>query len=120
MVKKMFEPAKVDGTYTNHSLRQSACYRSLASSLFNAGVPEAVSTGHKSTEAVRLYERVSDDQQVAVSNILASGSKKLLMKKKTSARSETKPIQQPIQQGDDTSFGQNQKSQNRRHTQLLR
>ena len=74
MVKKMFEAAEIDGKYTNHSLRATG-----ASALFNAGVLEAViqkCTGHKSTEALRLYEHVSDEQQVAVSEILACGAKK--------------------------------------------
>lgn len=73
MVKSMFKAAEIDGKHTNHSLRATG-----ASALFNAGVPEAViqkRTGHKSTDALRLYERVSEDQQVAVANILASGSK---------------------------------------------
>ena len=72
MVKNMFKAAEIDGKYTNHSLRATG-----ASSLFNAGVPEAVipkRTGHKSTDALRLCERVSEDQQVAVANILASRS----------------------------------------------
>ena len=74
MVKTIFEAAEIQGKYTNYSLRATG-----ASALFSAGVPEAViqkRTGHKSTEALRLYERVSEDQQVAVANILASGSKK--------------------------------------------
>ena len=97
MVKKMFEAAKVDGTYTNHSLRATG-----ASSLFNAGVPEAVSTGHKSTEAVSQTVRACEFR-----TFLHLEVKNLLMKN-TAARSKTKPIQQ----GDDTSYGQKPKSQN--------
>ena len=72
MVKTMFKDAKIDGNFTNHSLRATG-----ATALFNAGVPEAViqkRTGHKSSDALQLYERVNDDQLQAVSNILGSTS----------------------------------------------
>ena len=64
-----------------HSLRATG-----ASALLNAGVQEAViqkRTGHKSMEALRLYERVSDEQQVAVLEILACGTKKELKAART-------------------------------------
>jgi hypothetical protein len=56
-------------------------------------VPEAViqkRTGHKSTDALRLYERVSEDQQVAVANILASGSKQKTYDEQLKAAREKK------------------------------
>ena len=57
---------------TNHSLRATG-----ASSLFQANVPERIiqkTTGHKSIEALRTYERVSDDQYRAISNVLMTNS----------------------------------------------
>ena len=50
-----------------------------ATALFNAGVTEPVvqkRTGHKSSDALRLYERVNENQLQAVSNILGSTSTK--------------------------------------------
>ena len=88
MVENMFKAAEIDGKYTNHSLHATG-----ASALFNAGVPEAViqkRTGHKSTDALQLYERVSEDQQVAVANILASGSKQMMYDEQLKAAREKK------------------------------
>ena len=68
MVKDMFEEAGISGK-SNHSLRVAG-----ASSLFSAGVPERIiqgRTGHVSVEALRKYERVTQTQELAVSNILA-------------------------------------------------
>ena len=47
------------------------------SQLFEAGVPEKLiqqRTGHRSLEALRMYERVTEQQELAVSKIL-SGEK---------------------------------------------
>ena len=55
---------------SNHSLRASG-----TTQLFQSGVSEKVikeRTGHRSLEALRKYERTSDEQQVAVSEILTS------------------------------------------------
>ena len=68
MVSEMCEEAGISGKKTNHSLRVSG-----ASSHFSAGVPERIiqqRTGHRSLEALRLYERVTDDQNLTVSKIL--------------------------------------------------
>ena len=62
-------------------------------------MPEAViqkHTGHKSTEALRLYECVSNEQQVAVSEILACGGKEATYKEQLKAvrsdkRDDTRP-----------------------------
>ena len=46
--------------------------------LFEAGVPEKIikeSTGHRSLEALRLYERTTNEQQKAVSAILSADKK---------------------------------------------
>ena len=48
-----------------------------ASHMFSGSVPEKLiqsRTGHRSLEALRLYERPSHEQQQAVSNILTSGA----------------------------------------------
>ena len=55
---------------TNHSSRAAG-----VSQMFAANVPERLiqsRTGHRSLEALRLYERLSHEQQQAVSQILTS------------------------------------------------
>lgn len=55
---------------TNHSLHATG-----ATAMFAANVPEKLiksRTGHRSVEALRLYERPSHDQHQAVSNVLTS------------------------------------------------
>ena len=72
MVKKMCQEAGLDGNFTNHSLRASG-----ATQLFQNDVPEKVIqevTGHRSTKALRQYERVAIKQKQVASNILTSGS----------------------------------------------
>ena len=54
LVSQMFSKAEINGTFTNHSLRATG-----VSTLFSTGVPEALikkRSGHRSTEALRLYE----------------------------------------------------------------
>ena len=68
MVKEIFAEAGIAGKKTNHSLRVAG-----ATSLFSASVPERViqgRTGHVSIEALRKYERVTENQELAVSKIL--------------------------------------------------
>ena len=58
---------------TNHSLRATG-----VSSIFQANVPERTiqkTTGHKSIKVLRTYERVSDDQYRAISNVLMKALK---------------------------------------------
>ena len=72
MVQEMCAEAGISGKKTNHSLRVTG-----ATSLFEAGVPEKLiqqRTGHRSLESLRMYERVSDNQEMVVSKIL-SGDK---------------------------------------------
>ena len=55
---------------SNHSLRATG-----ATSLFQSNVPEHIiqkTTGHRSTCALRMYERVSTEQQQAVSRVMMS------------------------------------------------
>ena len=78
MVKDIFAEAGIEGKKSNHSLRVAG-----ATSLFSAGVPERIiqsRTGHSSVEArvynillveaLRKYERISENQEIAVSKIL--------------------------------------------------
>ena len=74
MVSSMCKEAGVKGEKTNHSLRVAG-----ASALFEAGVPERViqgRTGHKSIDALRVYERVGVEQQEQVSKILSGSEEK--------------------------------------------
>ena len=56
--------------YTNHSLCATAITR-----MFNSGVPEkniAENSGHKSTKALRWYERTSSEQQETVIKVISN------------------------------------------------
>ena len=68
MVADMCAEAGLSGKKTNHSLRVSG-----TSCLFEAGVPEKLiqqRTGHRTLESLRMYERVTDKQHLAVSKVL--------------------------------------------------
>ena len=71
MVKQMFQEAKIEGNSINHSLHATA--------LFDANVTEAIiqkRLGHLSTKALlRMYERMTPQQDLAVSKILHSDRK---------------------------------------------
>ena len=72
MVKSMCTEAKLQGGYTNHSLRASG-----ATELFRHHAPEHVIqqfTGHRSVTALRQYEKVAVEQQKAACNILTGAS----------------------------------------------
>ena len=74
VVCEMFREAGSSEKKTNHSLRAAG-----VSQLFEAGVDEKIiqsRSGHRSTDALRMYERITPAQQQAVSNILMSGEKK--------------------------------------------
>ena len=67
-VARLFKTAGIPGYKTNHSLRATATSR-----LYQAGVDEQLvmeRTGHRSVDGVRSYKRTSDDQRLALSNIL--------------------------------------------------
>ena len=69
LLKTMCSSADIKGNFTNHSLRATG-----ATVLFDAGVPESLiqkRTGHKSLDALRTYERVTQPQEQAVADILA-------------------------------------------------
>ena len=66
-ISKLPPEAGIVGRKTKHSLRVSG-----ASSLLDAGVPGHImqsQTGHRSLEALRLYEKVTDDQNIEVLKI---------------------------------------------------
>ena len=71
-VKDMCQKAGVQGHKTNHSLRATG-----ASSMYEAEVPETLiqeRTGHRSLQALRVYERSTEKQHQAVSAVLSSTS----------------------------------------------
>ena len=72
MMKNICKEAGIVGKKTNHSLRATR-----TSELFAAGVPERIiqqRTGHRSLDALRLYERPTEKQQQAISSVLASAA----------------------------------------------
>ena len=72
MVKKMCSDAGIGGHKTNHSLRATG-----ATELFKRGAPEKLiqeRTGHRSLEALRTYERSSEEQHKAASTLLSAPS----------------------------------------------
>ena len=71
--KNMYQNAGIHGKKTNHCLRATG-----ASELFDAGVPEKIikeRTGHRSVEALRIYEHTTKKQHMAVSKILTNCQK---------------------------------------------
>ena len=64
ILPELSEKSGIGVHYTNHSLRATAITR-----MFNCGVPEKViaeNSGHRSTKALRCYERTSEELQQAV------------------------------------------------------
>lgn len=69
LLKEMCMKAGITGNFTNHSLRAYG-----ATTLFQSGVSEKLiqqRTGHRSTDALRQYERTSESQLVETSKIMA-------------------------------------------------
>ena len=72
MVPEMCRIGGISGHETNHSFRATG-----TTELYEAEVPEKIiqeRTGHRSLECLRMYERTSEKQHQAVSNILSSSS----------------------------------------------
>ena len=72
MVPEICKLANISGHKMNHSLRATG-----TTELYEAEVPENIiqeRTGQRSLECLHTYERTSDKQQQAVSNILSSKS----------------------------------------------
>ena len=68
IISELSEKSGVGVHYTNHSLRAIAITR-----MFNSGVPEKViaeNSGHRSTKALRYYERTSEKLQQAVTKVI--------------------------------------------------
>ena len=73
-VKKMCNTAGIVGHKTNHSLRATG-----ATQMYESGVPEKLiqeRTGHRSIEALRMYERSNSGQHQAVSRILSDSQRR--------------------------------------------
>lgn len=69
---KMCSLAGIEGRVTNHSMRATS-----VTQMYSTGVPEKViqeRTGHRSLEALRVYERTNTQQHQMVSNILSAPS----------------------------------------------
>ena len=72
IVKNMSQNAKIDGKFTNHSVRQT-----MISNLLHSGVhPNLVAqfSGHKSVQSLQNYHTASLDQQKGTCNILTGAS----------------------------------------------
>ena len=72
IVKNMSQNAKIDGKFTNHSVR-----RTMISNLLHSGVhPNLVAqlSGHKSVQSLQNYHTASLDQQKGMCNILTGAS----------------------------------------------
>ena len=72
VVKDMCAEVGIAGRKTNHSLRTTG-----ATELFQAHVPERLiqqRTGHRSMEALRVYERTTGEQHRTISAILSSSN----------------------------------------------
>ena len=69
VVKELMKEAKIEGFFTNHSLRRSGGTR-----LFNAGIDRKLvkeATGHRS-DAVDAYQVTSDHQRCEMSKVIAN------------------------------------------------
>jgi len=76
MMKEMCKEAGLDKK-TNHSLRATG-----TSAMFRANVPEKIiqkTTGHRSIEALRSYERISEEQHRAVPRVMMTNTEPSLV-----------------------------------------
>jgi len=72
IIPKLSSESGVDVKYTNHSLRATSATR-----MFTGGVPEKViaeKTGHRSLQALRLYEKTQLSMEKAVDSVIANPS----------------------------------------------
>ena len=68
LLKGTTTEAGLDGNFINHTLRATG-----TTVLYDAGIPEGViqkCKGHKSLDALRIYERTTMTQNLEVSNLL--------------------------------------------------
>ena len=92
-VKTLCQSAGVHGYFTNHSL-----HRTCATRLYNKGADEQEImsiTGHRSSNAVRLYKTVSLEQEQKLSNMLKSGSATSIDKENKDCNSLTDDTTKP-------------------------
>ena len=85
MVTTIFKDTGISGK-TNHSLRVTGATR-----MYNSGIPEKTiqsRTGHKSVEALRVYERPSKEQQAKACRALACTETKPVPATTTTALSD--------------------------------
>ena len=69
-LKKMCSLAGIEGRVINHSLRATS-----VTQMYESGVPERViqeRTGHKSLDALQVYERTNAQQHETVSKVLSA------------------------------------------------
>ena len=69
-LNNMCKQAGIGGNKTNHSLRAAS-----ATQMYDSGVPEKLiqeRTGHRSLEALRMYERTNAQQHQAISAVLSA------------------------------------------------
>ena len=95
MLKDMCQEAGIEGHKTNHSLRATG-----ASEVFEASAPEKIikeETGHRSLEALRVYEHTSTEQEQAVSAVLSAEKKTLLLNKLCTLNNQKHPATIQIQ-----------------------
>ena len=92
-VKKLCSKIGAEGNYTNHSLR-----RTCATRLYQSGKVDDQQimgiTGHRSLDAVRVYKKVSGDQEEQASKIVQM--KKATVEKKNILMVETKENQELV------------------------
>ena len=84
---KMCSLAGIEGRITHHSMRATS-----VTQMYETGVPEKViqeRTGHRSLEALRVYERTNSDQHQMVSNILTNPHEKCYTQQSITSKRST-------------------------------
>ena len=93
-VARMCSAAGIIGFKTNHSLRVT-----LATRLFKEGVDEQLimaKTGHRSTDGVRSYKRVSKEQMELISNVVQGSSLEKKPKLESTTEDTNKYMKPPM------------------------
>ena len=93
-VARMCSAAGIIGFKTNHSLLVT-----LATQLFQEGVDEQLimaKTGHRSTDGVRSYKRVSKEQMELISNVVQGGSLEKKPKLQSTTEDANKHVKPPM------------------------
>lgn len=102
-MKRICGQAGVTGYKTNHSLRVTTATR-----LFQKGVDEQLimaRTGHRSTDGIRTYKRISDEQHKALSDVLNNPNSPDTTCKAESFVSPSVPKMPKLSAGTDISSG---------------